>query len=72
MKQRPCPVHLFCLPPPSLLLSPDPLRLTGNVTERMRMGRLAASGDTVVDLYTGIGYYTLPLLACAGVAKVGG
>ena len=48
---------------------------TGNVTERMRLGRVkpassAPDGDTVVDLYTGIGYYTLPLLVHAGVKKV--
>ncbi|GIM07394.1 hypothetical protein Vretimale_11539 [Volvox reticuliferus] len=29
-----------------------------------------AAGETVVDLYSGIGYYTLPLLVVAGVAKV--
>jgi hypothetical protein len=42
----------------------------GNVTERCRYGVLPAAGETVVDLYTGIGYYTLPLLVRAGVAKV--
>lgn len=39
---------------------------SGNVTERTRMGKLAASGETVVDLFAGIGYYTLPLLVRAG------
>ena len=29
-----------------------------------------AAGDVVVDLYTGIGYYTVPLLVHAGVKKV--
>ncbi|KAG2492262.1 hypothetical protein HYH03_009502 [Edaphochlamys debaryana] len=29
-----------------------------------------AAGETVVDLYTGIGYYTLPLLVVGGVDKV--
>jgi len=43
---------------------------SGNVTERGRMGGLDAAGETVVDLFTGIGYYTLPLLARAGAAKV--
>ena len=35
------------------------------------MGRLVCQGETLVDLYTGIGYFTVPLLACSGVAKVG-
>lgn len=43
---------------------------SGNVTERLRMGRMDCSGQTVVDLYTGIGYYTLPVLVSAGAAKV--
>ena len=54
-------------------MHPDPT--VGNVTERMRLGRVKPAsntpdGDTVVDLYTGIGYYTLPLLVHAGVEKV--
>lgn len=44
---------------------------SGNVTERTRMGAMPAAGETVVDLFTGIGYYTLPLLVNAHVAKVG-
>jgi tRNA wybutosine-synthesizing protein 3 len=39
---------------------------SGNNTERMRMGALHAQGETVADLYCGIGYYTLPLLVHAG------
>ncbi len=39
---------------------------SGNVTERTRMGKMRASGETVVDLFAGIGYYTLPLLVHAG------
>ncbi|EFJ46547.1 hypothetical protein VOLCADRAFT_121064, partial [Volvox carteri f. nagariensis] len=58
---------------------------SGNVTERTRMGWGRglyggpygapggqpgwAVGETVVDLYCGIGYYTVPLLVVAGVAK---
>lgn len=45
---------------------------SGNTTERQRMGRMPAHGETIVDLYCGIGYYTLPLLAVAAAAKVGG
>mmetsp|Transcript_34693 Transcript_34693/g.82279 ORF Transcript_34693/g.82279 Transcript_34693/m.82279 type:complete len:221 (+) Transcript_34693:2-664(+) len=43
---------------------------SGNVTERARMGQANASGETVVDLFAGIGYYTLPLLLRAGASKV--
>ena len=42
----------------------------GNVTERGRMGTVPAAGDVVVDLFCGIGYFTVPLLARAGVAHV--
>ena len=41
---------------------------SGNTTERQRMGRLQCAGETVVDLYAGIGYYTLPFLCKAGTA----
>lgn len=43
---------------------------SGNVTERMRMAREAAVGQTVVDLYCGIGYYTIPLLLHGKAALV--
>lgn len=43
---------------------------SGNVTERGRMGDLDCSGETIVDLYAGIGYYTLPLLCKAKAAMV--
>jgi tRNA G37 N-methylase Trm5 len=39
---------------------------SGNVTERMRMARVQAKGEVVVDLYCGVGYYTLPFLVYAG------
>ena len=42
----------------------------GNVEERRRMGEVDASGETVLDLYAGIGYYTLPLLVHAGAERV--
>lgn len=34
----------------------------GNVNERRRMGEVGLAGETVVDLFCGIGYYSLPLL----------
>lgn len=34
----------------------------GNVTEKIRFGKLVQDGDVVLDMYTGIGYYTLPAL----------
>jgi tRNA wybutosine-synthesizing protein 3 len=42
----------------------------GNLAERGRIGGLDCAEETVLDLYAGIGYYTLPLLVRAGAAKV--
>lgn len=41
---------------------------SGNTTERQRMGRLHCTGETILDLYAGIGYYTLPFLCKSGEA----
>lgn len=35
---------------------------SGNGTEKKRMGQVCRPGDIVVDLYAGIGYFTLPFL----------
>ena len=45
---------------------------SGNVTERMRAGRMVTrvQGRIVVDLYAGVGYYTLPYLCRAHAAHV--
>mmetsp|Transcript_4519 Transcript_4519/g.8345 ORF Transcript_4519/g.8345 Transcript_4519/m.8345 type:complete len:517 (-) Transcript_4519:1596-3146(-) len=34
----------------------------GNVSEKIRFGKLVKEGDVVLDMYAGIGYYTLPAL----------
>ena len=39
---------------------------SGNTTVRQRMGQLDCTGETILDLYAGIGYYTLPFLVKAG------
>ena len=43
---------------------------SGNITERRRMGNTDSAGDIVVDLFAGIGYYSIPLLVNAGVSYV--
>ena len=35
---------------------------SGNITERRRIGAISMEGETVIDAYAGIGYYTLPML----------
>ena len=34
---------------------------SGNNEERLRMGTIDCSGETVIDMFAGIGYFTLPL-----------
>lgn len=34
----------------------------GNISEKIRFGRLVKEGEMVLDMYAGIGYYTLPAL----------
>ena len=38
---------------------------SGNITEKIRVANLDCSGETVVDLYAGVGYFTLPYLVHA-------
>lgn len=50
----------------------DPARImfsSGNIDERIRMARVAHPDEVVVDLFAGIGYFTLPL-AVYGTATV--
>ncbi|XP_042334125.1 tRNA wybutosine-synthesizing protein 2 homolog isoform X2 [Sceloporus undulatus] len=42
----------------------------GNITEKLRIASLQCAGEIVVDLYAGIGYFTLPYLVHAGAAFV--
>ena len=43
---------------------------SGNGTEKARVARLTCKGETVVDLYAGIGYFSLGYLVHAGAAHL--
>ncbi|XP_030430163.1 tRNA wybutosine-synthesizing protein 2 homolog isoform X2 [Gopherus evgoodei] len=42
----------------------------GNITEKLRVASLPCAGEVLVDLYAGIGYFTVPYLIHAGAAFV--
>ncbi|XP_010163036.1 tRNA wybutosine-synthesizing protein 2 homolog, partial [Antrostomus carolinensis] len=42
----------------------------GNITEKLRVASLPCSGEVLVDLYAGIGYFTLPYLVHTAAAFV--
>ncbi len=43
---------------------------SGNVDERARMGSLDCQGETVVDMFAGIGYFSIPVAKHAGAERV--
>lgn len=43
---------------------------SGNLAERIRMGRAVRPGETVVDLFAGIGYFALPMAVHGRAARV--
>ncbi len=43
---------------------------SGNITERRRIGSINMEGETVVDAFAGVGYYTFPMLIGGGAAHV--
>jgi tRNA wybutosine-synthesizing protein 2 len=55
---------LYKLDPSKVMFS------SGNVDEKQRMRRLPCSGETIVDMFAGIGYFTMPLAKHAGPRMV--
>ncbi|OGJ21476.1 hypothetical protein A3K73_00730 [Candidatus Pacearchaeota archaeon RBG_13_36_9] len=42
----------------------------GNVSERARLSRLVASGEVIVDMFAGIGYFSVPLGKLSKAGKI--
>jgi len=55
---------LYRLDPTKVMFS------SGNFDEKLRMASLDCRGETVVDMFAGIGYFTMPLAAKAKAEKV--
>ena len=43
---------------------------SGNINERRRMGEIVSKNEIIVDVFSGIGYYTLPILVKSKVKHV--
>lgn len=43
---------------------------SGNISEKLRVAQMDCSGETVVDLFAGIGYFVLPFLLRANARRV--
>lgn len=43
---------------------------SGNLDERIRVARMNVRGETLVDMFAGIGYFALPFAVHAGAARV--
>lgn len=42
----------------------------GNTTERKRMSKIAGDGETVVDMFAGIGYFSIPMAVHSNPLKI--
>jgi tRNA wybutosine-synthesizing protein 2 len=42
----------------------------GNTTERKRMSKIAGEGETIVDMFAGIGYFSIPMAVHSKPAKI--
>ncbi len=54
----------YCLDAARIMFS------SGNVDERIRMASVCEKGETVVDMFAGIGYFTLPMAAHSEPARI--
>ncbi len=54
----------YCLDAARLMFS------SGNVDERIRMATVCQPGETVVDMFAGIGYFTLPMAVHSKPARI--